>query len=137
MPEKTESIADDEELYRRIPVTTNWYDPELDAPPSYRAFRPTKYDHSGLSLSRASFTTPNEEAGRGPGRMYFIAVLRAGDVRAHGMEVVAKPEPENPGHAELPGLTYDSRRQTEEIQVLLAEQLCLRVEGPYPGGSPR
>ena len=45
-------ITDEEELYRRIPVSTNWYDPETDPWPSPKAFRPLKGDTTGLSVEQ-------------------------------------------------------------------------------------
>ena len=132
MLEGADPIADDEELYRRIPVSQNWYDPSLDPAPSHRAFRPLLYDRTGLSVTRAKHTTPEEEAETGKGNKYFIAVLRAGTLRNHGVDVVPSPEARNPGHAELPGLRYEKRKQTEDLQLLLAHRLCVRIEGPYP-----
>ncbi len=48
----TEPIADDELLYRRIPVSTGWFDPSLAIFPSPLAFRPRDDDLTGLSLVR-------------------------------------------------------------------------------------
>ena len=58
----------------------------------------------------------------------------AGTLRAHGIEVEPDPLPNNPGYALLPSLTYQNRRtpRAKEQQVLIAEVLCLRVEGPFP-----
>jgi hypothetical protein len=45
-----------------------------------------------------------------------------------------RPIAGNPGHAEIPGLTYRDRKtdQALEWKALLAQQLSLRVEGPFP-----
>jgi hypothetical protein len=139
MLDGTEPIADDEELYRRIPVSTNWYDPDTDAPPSPRAFRPHEdRDGTGLSLYRGKFCTPREVAQNDRGKQYYIAVLRAGDLRAHGIEITPAPiPPDKLGHAELPGLRADNRRDTEETQMLLAERLSVRIEGPFPASEER
>ena len=58
----------------------------------------------------------------------------AGDLRAQGIAVVPRPLEGDPGHAELPGLTYQDRKSDEALEwkALLAQQLCLRVEGPFP-----
>ena len=130
----TEPIDDDEFLYRRIPVSQNWYDPQVDSRPSPEAFRPTQFDKTGLSLSRGKYKSI-EDAARGmEGKKYYIAILRAGDLRAIGIPVEPRPQPNDPGHAEIPGLTYDNRKTDRALEwkVLLAQQLCLRVEGPFP-----
>jgi hypothetical protein len=56
-------------------------------------------------------------------------------LRTHGISVAPDPKPpDDLGHAELPDLTYDHRKDkaAEEWSILLAEKLCLRVEGPFP-----
>ncbi|MFM9959927.1 MAG: hypothetical protein ACKV2Q_01735 [Planctomycetaceae bacterium] len=60
--------------------------------------------------------------------------MRAGDLRTAGIDVVPRPLADDPGHAELPGLTYAERKSSEVLawKALLARQLCLRVEGPFP-----
>lgn len=63
-PDGTDPIADDEVLYRRIPVSQNWFDPQIDSQPSPQAFHPTSRDATGLSLYRAKYTTL-EAAARG------------------------------------------------------------------------
>ena len=132
MGDGTEPIADDELLYRRIPESLNWYDPELNAPPSPHAFRPnSQHDLTGLSMWRAKYTTPEECARNDRSRRYYIAVLRTGDLRKHNIEVVARLSEDRPGHVELPSLRSDNRKQTEDIQLRLAE-LCLEVMGPFP-----
>jgi hypothetical protein len=130
----TEPIADDELLFRRIPVSQNWYDPAVDSKPSPEAFRPTQVDTTGLSLSRDKYKRI-EEVGRAvQGRRFYVAVLRAADLRAEGIPVEPHPIPDDPGHCEIPGLTYGNRKvdQSLEWKTLLARKLCLRVEGPFP-----
>lgn len=130
----TEPISDDEILYRRIPESENLYDPAIGAPPSFRAFRPRPYDTTGLSLYRAKYTTPEQVAENDRGKRFYIAELRAGDLRRHGITVTPAPLPELPGHAEIPTLTNQNRTtdRAEALQVLLAENLCIRVLGPFP-----
>jgi hypothetical protein len=133
-PDGTEPIDDDEFLYRRIPVSQNWYDPRVDSRPSPEAFKPTQYDDTGLSLSRSKYKSV-EEAARGmEGKKYYVAVLRVGDLRAEGIPVEPRPKPGDPGHAEIPGLTYDNRKTDRAVEwkTLLAQTLCLHVEGPFP-----
>jgi len=131
-------IADDELLYRRIPASTGWYDPHTRKV-NYQAFAPHKErDQTGLSVSRAKYRgSPKDEAMRGrPGKQYYVAILRVGDLRKNGINVVARPETPDgydPAHAELPDLNARNRKsdRTIEAQRLLSEKLCLRVEGPF------
>jgi hypothetical protein len=59
--------------------------------------------------------------------------LRVGDLRAHGIEVAARPVVGTRGHAEIVNLTAANRDSDEALRImeLLAERLCLRVEGPF------
>ena len=130
----TEPVADDELLYRRIPVSQRWYDPAADPKPMLQAFRPRPDDVTGLSVVRGEFYSTPEEAAQGPSKSgYFVAVLRVGDLRAHGIEVVARPVEGILGHAEITNLTAANRDsdKAKGIMELLAERLCLRVEGPF------
>jgi len=129
-----EPIEDDELLYRRIPHAPHYFDPEVSPEPSPEAFRPRPNDKTGISVLREKYATP-EEAARPPrGKRYWVAVLRAGDLRAHGLDVVPRPEGDAPGHAEIPALNYKNRRTdaAEEAQQLLARKLCLKILGPLP-----
>ena len=128
MDHAVEPIADDELLYRRVPAM--WYDPTLGL--SDNAFSPRKDDMTGISVSRAKYKT-EEEAARGFGRCYYLAVMRAGDLRKHGIEIVPRPEPGDPGHSELTNLNASNRKATETIerQNLLANKLCLKILGPF------
>ena len=130
----SEPIADHEILYRRIPAASGFYDSLVDPNPSPLAFRPTKNDTTGLSLSRANYRSL-EQAGRGrEGKQYYVAVLRAGELRRLGMNVVPRPLEDDPSHCEIADLTFGNRKTMPfaEWQALLAEQLCLRIEGPFP-----
>jgi len=134
MADRAEPIDDDELLCRRIPV--DWHDPSIDDRPSPQAFRPRDYDTSGLSLTREKYHTPEETAALGSaGKEYYVAIVRAGDLRAKGIRVEPDPAVDDRGHAVLPDLTHVTRKGAaqEGMQVRLAEELCLRVEGPFPG----
>ena len=129
MPDGTEPITDDELLYRRIPVSKRWYDAQGLSP---EAFDPLETDTTGISVSRAKYKSL-EEAAKGLSKHgYYVAVFRAGDLRQGGIQVVPRPRPDDPGHAELPDLTYDRRRtpEAEERKLRLTESY-LRVEGPF------
>jgi hypothetical protein len=132
-PPGSEPLLDDELLYRRIPASTSWYDPKRTPPLQPEAFRPNRNDQTGISLARAKYKTTQQAALGRAGKQYYVAVLRAGDIRAAGMEVAAQPLPDDPGHAQITSLTYDGRKSKQAIQwrTLLAEQLCLRVEGTF------
>ena len=118
IPDESAPIDDDEILYRRIPAALNLYDPNAEPRLLPDAFRPNQNDTTGLSVYRARYRAIEDVARGREGKKYYVAVLRAGDL----------------GHAELPGLTYQDRKSDEALEwkALLAQQLCLRVEGPFP-----
>ena len=104
-----------------------WYDPATGVLNS-EAFGPHKTrDTSGLSVPRAKYKSIEEAAHGQPGKSYFVAVLRAGDLRQRGIDVVPRPVlPDgrrDPAHAELPDLNGSVRKadQTLERQRILAE----------------
>jgi hypothetical protein len=134
MSDGTELILDDEILYRRVPAQADYYNPAVDSRPTPLAFRPRENDTKGLSVSRAKYRTMEQVARNPRGKRYYVAVLQAGKLRAGGIAVEPDPLPNDPGHALLPSLTYQNRKtpRAKEQQVLIAEALCLRVEGPFP-----
>ncbi|MBN1345415.1 MAG: hypothetical protein JXQ73_22165 [Phycisphaerae bacterium] len=130
-----EPIDDDEILYRRIPVSQGWYDSAKHPPVNSQAFMPTKHDEDGISLWRAKYKTV-EEAAQGPsGKGYFVAILRAGDIRREGIQATPTPELAGPGHVSLPDLNYKDRRTDKVLEAArrLATTICRRVEGPFGG----
>lgn len=129
----TEPVEDEERLYRRVPIHPQYFDHAVDAHPTPFAFRPRQEDSTGLSVYRAKYKSMNEVAANSRGKRYFIAVMVVGALRARGIEVEPRPLPQDPGHAEIPGLRYDNRstQQAEEWQVALATALST-VEGPFP-----
>ena len=132
MDDGTEPIADDELLYRRIPMSTGWYRPDAGVDP--QAFAPhAKNDITGLSVSRAKYKSIEAAAKGQPGKSYYVAILQAGDLRQRGIQVVPRPLPEDAGHTELPDLNAGNRKtgETLERQRVLAQELCLRVAGPF------
>ena len=124
----TEPIGDDELVYRRVPAV--WYDTKFGV--DDQAFAPRKPDVTGLSVSRAKYKSP-EEAAKGAGPCYYLAVLRAGDLRKHGIEIEPRPKPGDPGHCVLANLNAGNRKATQTIerQNLLASKLCLQILGPF------
>jgi hypothetical protein len=74
----TEPIADDELLYRRVPVSKEWYTKEGLSP---EAFQPREDEATGNSVYRAIYKSV-EEAAKGKSKSgNYVAVLRAGDLR--------------------------------------------------------
>lgn len=132
MDDGTEPIADEELLYRRVPASMGWYSPGAEL--NSQAFAPRSDDVTGLSVSRAKYRSIEDAAKGRPGKSYYVAVLRAGDLRQNGIEIVPRPRPpDDPGHAELPDLNSSNRKADETLERgrLLAEKLCLRVEDPF------
>lgn len=126
----SEAIDDDEILYRRIPVSMKWYTTEGGVSPE--AFDPRSDETTGISVYRGKYKTA-EEAAQGKSKQgYYVAVFRAGDLRAKGVAVIPQPLAGDPGHSELPGLTCDNRLtpEAQELKVLLAH-LHFDVKGPY------
>ena len=131
MDDGSEPITDEEMLYRRVPASAGWYSPESGLKPE--AFAPHKtLDTTGLSLSRAKYKSAEDAAQGQPGKSYYVVVLRAADLREQGIAVEPQPLPGDPGHAELPGLNANNRKQdlTLERQRNLVN-MALRVEGPF------
>ncbi len=132
MGDGSEPIENDEYLYRRILL--QYYDPSQGSEPSPNAFHPRDYDKTEISVFRAKYVTPEQVAQNDRGKRYYVAVLRAGDLRDNGIEVVPRIEGHEQGHAELLDLKSENRRTdaVEEAQQLLARKLCLEVLGPFP-----
>lgn len=131
MDEGTEPIADEELLYRRVSERSGWYSRKTGL--NAEAFAPHKQnDITGLSVARGNYKSIEQSAQPKPDRPYYVAVLRAGDLRHKGIQVVPRPILGDPGHAELPELNAGNRKsdRTLELQRILVE-LCLRVEGPF------
>jgi hypothetical protein len=134
MPELDDTIpiGDDELVFRRVPVSMNWYGESAGLSPL--AFRPRDNDETGLSVVRGEPYNTLAEAARGPSKKgYFIAVLRAGDLRKQGLVVEPKPIAGVSGHAEITSLTRANRATDEakSMMVKMAHELCLRVDGPF------
>lgn len=133
----TEPIDDDELIFRRIPVSKPWY---ANGQLSPEAFDPRPDETTGISVYRAKYKTI-EDAAKGKGKKgYFVAIFRTRDLRQRGIEVVPRPiHPEDPrhpeydpGHAEFPDLTAQSRGSSEAEETKLAlTTLAIEVKGPF------
>lgn len=129
-----DSIADDELLFRRIPESTHWYRPDTGfIDPA--GFTPNKNDLTGLSVGRAKFQSPEQEAAKGrAGKRYYVAVLAAAAARVEGAMIAPRPLSNDAGHAEIVNLTYQTRK-TDGARKLVERlrSIVLRVEGPFDG----
>jgi len=91
MADEPTPIEDDEILYRRIPVSKEWYDGKTVYA---EAFEPRSNEHSGISLFRAKFRSL-EEVAKGPAKQgYYVASLSVADLRRVG--IIVEPRPETP-----------------------------------------
>jgi hypothetical protein len=133
----SEPIADDEVVFRRISDRSGWYNPSLDRPVAWEAFRPNENDVRGLSVWRAKYISAPEAAARGarPGRRYFVLRMRVGRLRTAGVQVEPSPAEGGPGHATLANLTasaYRDRRDAiREVAEQIATSLIESVDGPF------
>lgn len=133
MNDGTDPIANDELIYRRVPVSAGWYNPDTKDL-SQQAFAPhQKQDITGLSVSRAKYKSVEEAAAGRPGKSYYVAVLNAGDIRLAGIEIVPRPVlPDDLGHSELPQLTSAKRKDSLTLErESTLKKLTLCVEGPF------
>ncbi|MDP6110621.1 MAG: hypothetical protein QF437_13410 [Planctomycetota bacterium] len=105
MANGNDPVNPDEILFRRIPASTGWYRPGDSPPLEPEAFRPNKNDITGLSVFREKYISTERAAQGRPGKSYFVAVFRAGDLIDAGMRVVPRPLEDHPGHAEIESLT--------------------------------
>lgn len=98
-----EEIADDEYLLRHIPGGTLWRAPGPRITSANFQLRQDR-NETGVSVTRLKITTAQrllELVGGSLEQGSRVAAARAGDVRSLGLQVVPKPLPEDPGHAEV------------------------------------
>jgi rhodanese-related sulfurtransferase len=120
-PEENDPISDDEILYRRIPLSKGWIN---ESRVSMNAFKPRPDDDSGISVYRARFLSV-EAAAQGLSKQgYYVVAMRAGDLRAAGIDIVPKPLDAIPGHAEIPSLAFQPHESdvSAEHRRLLADR---------------
>jgi len=128
--DEADPIADDEILYRRVPVSKEWVD---EHGVSAEAFAPRKDDVTGLSVYRARFLRLEDAARGASKRGYYVIELRAGDLKREGIRLVPAPVDDTPGHAEIPSLKYENPESDAslEIRQLLADKLVVKIHGPF------
>lgn len=133
-----EPVADDEVLYRRVSDKSGWYDPSLDRPVAWQAFRPNKQDIDGISVWRAKFYKSPEQVAKiaaQANRQYFLLVVRVGTLRLAGVTVLPTPSRAGSGHATLANLCAEkyqrNRDDVRELAERIARDLVDDVEGPF------
>ena len=106
-----------------------WYDEHGLSP---RAFQPRDDDTTGISVSRAKYKSIEDAAEGKSKKGYYVAVLRAGDLRSAGIEVEPRPREDDPGHAELPDLTCDNRDEPVTLAHMdRLPTLPIDIKGPF------
>ena len=129
----TEPVDDDEILCRKATANpqAGYYNQETKRL-SPLAFKPGGEDDTGISLDRAKYRTA-QQAAQGLGNSYYVALVRAGEVRACGMSVTPRPIEGNAGHVEIPEITFANKKETASLerQKLLAHELTYEVQGPF------
>ena len=126
MADQLTPIADDAFVYRRIP--RSFYQGSLQPPVQTLAFRPNPLDTTELSVFRAAFVRPEETLTTiDPAKRndYYVVSLAVADLRALGLTVVPRPDPQGPpGHAEIPELSWAAyqadKNRLKVVQVELA-----------------
>src|ERR1700730_16956453 len=98
-----DEIADDEDVLRHIPGGTLWQAPGPRITSANFRLRHDRQE-TGVSVTRRKITTPErvlELMGGSAGEGSRVACVRGADVRGLGLQVVPKPLPDDPGHAEI------------------------------------
>lgn len=91
-------ISDNETLYRRVPPGSSWIKENKLTSGNFEL----KVGERGVSVSRASITTPQQLLGmRENPTGWCVAAITAGEVRALGLDVIPAPTQEDAGHAEI------------------------------------
>ena len=101
----TEPIADDELLYRRVPVSTGWCFSE-GKPLGSSVHRAQLHDPTGLSVSRDKYCSSQQAARGRAGKSYYLAVLRASESQAKGMRLYHASAARRSGARRVAGLEF-------------------------------
>ncbi|MCI0462429.1 MAG: hypothetical protein L0Z62_36215 [Gemmataceae bacterium] len=117
-------VDDGEFVFRRIHRT--FFDPRVQIPIQFPAFRPNPHDTTGLAVFRARFAQPVDTlASLDPAKAkdYYVARLAVRDLRNLGLTVVPEPVPGGPsGHAVIPEMSWHAyRAQKEQRKLVLVE----------------
>ena len=129
-----EPISDDERIFRRIPVSRRWYSDDGLSP---EAYEPRDDEETGISVYREKYK-PLHEAAKGKSKQgYYVAVIKAGELRQNGIRITPRPQPGDPGHAELPDFTCRTRDEDSTIQLRnTLATLHESVQGPFLSSDP-
>src|ERR1700677_4290282 len=98
-----DEIRDEEFLLRHIPGGTTWQAPGPRITSSNFQLRHDR-NETGVSVNRLSLTAPDrllELVGGSVEKGSRVASVKVADVRALGLKVIAKPLPDDEGHAEI------------------------------------
>jgi hypothetical protein len=130
-------IEETEELCRRIPASTGWYDPERDDT-SPEAFQPRTDDTGGLSLYRRKFQSPEDLAAVGSSKAgYYVAIVKVADLQRAGIHI-RQDDPNDCSHVVVPELRADNRKRDEALELMQKlAGLVSEVVGPFPSASSR
>jgi hypothetical protein len=128
MSDGTEPVTDDEILYRRVQKIHGqggYVDP--------KAFHPNKHDRDGLSLFRRKYYSKERLCENCRGKQYYVASVRALDVRKLGLHIVPTP-PFDIGHVSLPEWNYKNRKMDRfvELERICANEVVFELDGPFP-----
>ncbi len=129
-------VSTEERILRRVLNDEEYYDPSSEIlPVTPEAFRPTKWDLTGISVFRRLFIEPQDAANGGTNiKGYYVAQLLAGEIIDGGMTV--EPDPIDgedpsylPGHTAIPEINYidfkdktnkEKKDKIKELQLELA-----------------
>jgi hypothetical protein len=126
-------VGDGETVIRHIPAGVHWQvPPDLRISSANFQLR-TSLGETGLSVSRVSVTSPDALMARlgDAAAGSKIAAARVADLRTLGLEVVADPIPEDPGHALIvdSAASLGNRRLRQHLAALFVYVL------PSPTGA--
>ena len=128
----TTSIPDDEFVLRRIPPGEPWVRAELEL--TTANFKPRRHlGETGISVSRERLTSASELLARipvevrdrlGRGDLWRVARASVREIRNLGLDVVADPTPEDPGHAQIvdAAASMSARRVRHALTALFSIQ---------------
>ena len=116
MTSGSDPIQEEEILYRRIPFNQNFFDFDRRCC-TPQAFSPHKdRDQDGLSVYRDKYKLPKDAATNSAGKHGLLATFLAKKLMDLGIDIRPAPLQDDPGHALLPGLNSNDRKNVRVIQ---------------------
>ena len=119
-----EALHPDEYVYRRV-AYNHYRDPKSEPLPMIEAFRPTKNDTDGISLSRANCTSIENVAIGHSDKRYHVARMRVRDLHGVGVSVIADDPQNNPSHAIIPELSLAAYNESKPACKKLANKIIV------------